>query len=233
MIIDIDGLTKVFGETTALNIPEWHMGSGEVVGLVGSNGAGKSTFLRLLLDLIPATTGTVRMNGETVVAHSEWKAHTGSFLDTSFLIDYLTSDEYFTFVGSLYGFSPEETQTALFPFQAFYPDETFGRTTRFIRDMSVGNAKKIGIIAAMFVRPRLLLLDEPFANLDPPSQIRLKQMLRAMHLAHCTTMIISSHDLGHVTEISQRISLLETGQIVRDTPISAATLSELETYFAS
>jgi len=233
MIIDINGLTKTYGENTALSIPAWHLDAGEVLGLVGSNGAGKSTFLRLLLDLIPATEGTVSMNGKNVVSHTQWKSHTGSFLDASFLIDYLTADEYFKFVGSLYGFSPEETLAALLPFQSFYPDETFGQTTRFIRDLSLGNAKKIGIIAAMFIRPRLLLLDEPFANLDPPSQIRLKQMLRAMHMAHGATMIISSHDLGHVTEISHRITVLESGRIARDTPISPATLTELELFFAA
>ncbi len=233
MTIDVQGLKKLYGAHCALDLPALHLEKGEIMGLVGSNGAGKTTFLRLMLDLLPATEGEVRIDGQNVATSDTWKAHTGSYLDPSFLMDFLTVDEYLDFIGSIYGLSKSETAVALRPFQPFYPDETFGETTRFIRDLSMGNAKKIGLIAAMFVRPRLLLLDEPFANLDPPSQIRLKQLLRALHAAHGTTMIISSHDLLHVTEVCERITVLEAGRIVRDLSTSDATLSELERYFAS
>ncbi|QXD16391.1 ABC transporter ATP-binding protein [Rhodocaloribacter litoris] len=233
MHVDVHGLKKTFGTTTALDIPELHIAPGEIVGLVGSNGAGKTTFLRLVLNLIEPSAGAVYLDGRNVAEHEDWKRHTGSYLDRTYLIDYLTADEYFDFIGSLYGLSPQETRAALQPLQAFYPDEPLGRTTRFIRDLSMGNAKKIGIMAALFVRPRLLLLDEPFANLDPPSQIRLKQLLRVLHAAHGTTMIISSHDLLHVTEVCHRITLLERGRIVRDKATSPDTLHELEKYFTS
>ena len=233
MTLDVLGLKKNYGAHCALDVPALRIEEGEIVGLVGSNGAGKTTFLRLVLDLLPATEGEVHIDGRNVAGNDAWKAHTGSYLDPSFLMDFLTVDEYLDFIGSIYGLSKSETAVALRPFQAFYPDEVFGETTRFIRDLSMGNAKKIGLIAAMFVRPRLLLLDEPFANLDPPSQIRLKQLLRALHAAHGTTMIISSHDLGHVTEVCGRITVLEAGRIVRDLSTSEATLRELEQYFAS
>ncbi|WP_457654738.1 ABC transporter ATP-binding protein [Rhodocaloribacter sp.] len=233
MTIDVLGLKKNYGAHCALDVPALHVEEREIVGLVGSNGAGKTTFLRLVLDLLPATEGEVRIDGRNVAGNDAWKAHTGSYLDPSFLMDFLTVDEYLDFIGSIYGLSKSETAIALRPFQPFYPDEVFGETTRFIRDLSMGNAKKIGLIAAMFVRPHLLLLDEPFANLDPPSQIRLKQLLRALHAAHGTTMIISSHDLGHVTEVCGRITVLEAGRIVRDLSTSDATLRELEQYFAA
>ncbi|GIV62555.1 MAG: ABC transporter ATP-binding protein [Rhodothermaceae bacterium] len=232
MTIDVQHLTKTYGHRTVLDVPAFHVGAGEIVGLVGSNGAGKSTFLRLLLDLLDPSTGDVQLGGLSVRRTDAWKKHTGSYLDATFLIDFLTADEYFDFIGSLYGFTSEQTRQALRPFQSFYPDEPFGKTTRLLRDLSLGNAKKIGIIAAMFVRPRLLILDEPFANLDPPSQLRLRKLLRDLHAAYGTTILLSSHDLTHVTDVCRRIVVLDGGRIVKDTETTPDILKELEGYFS-
>ncbi len=231
MTISISELRKDFGAKRAVDIATYTVRSGERIGLVGSNGAGKTTLLRLMLDLIEADTGSVLLGGINVAKDPAWKGYVGSYLDDGFLIDYLTADEYFAFVGALYGMSTAAIREALAPYQPFYPDEPFGQTTKYIRELSLGNRKKIGVIAAMFVRPKLLILDEPFANLDPPSQIRLKQLLRALSDAHGTTQLVSSHDLGHVTDICTRITLLEKGLIARDTPTSDATQQELEQYF--
>ncbi len=233
MTVEVIQLRKRYGARTVLDIPSLRLDRGELVGLVGSNGAGKTTLLRLMLDLIPATHGAVRLGDQEVSTGIEWKRHTGAFLDRSFLIDFLTVDEYFHFIGSLYGLTTHDIRLALAPYQAFYPDEEFGHTTRYLRDLSTGNAKKIGIIAAMFIRPRLLLLDEPFANLDPPSQIRLKRLLLELNVAHATTMLISSHDLVHVTDLCRRITVLEQGRLARDLSTSQATLKELEQYFTA
>jgi ABC-2 type transport system ATP-binding protein len=231
MTVEVSQLLKRYGTKVAVNIPSWRIEAGEMVGLVGSNGAGKTTLLRLILDLLKADTGEVRIAGQPVAQDIGWKARTGSFLDESFLIDYLTADEFFDFVGSIYGLSKPDLQQALEPYRAFYPDEVLGQTTKFIRELSKGNGKKIGIIAAMFINPALLLLDEPFANLDPPSQIRLMHLLKALNARCGTTMIISSHDLIHVTGLCQRITLVDQGRIVRDTQTSETTLRELEAYF--
>jgi len=232
MTLEVKNLLKRYGEKVALDIPYWRMSACDIVGLVGSNGAGKTTFLRLILDLLKADTGLISIDGENVADHAGWKSFTGSFLDESFLVDFLTADEFLDFVGSVYGLSKHETQLALEPYRSFYTDEELGKTTKFLRELSKGNAKKIGIIAAMFIAPRLLILDEPFANLDPPSQIRLKQLLVQLNATHGTTMIISSHDLGHVTELCKRITIIDGGRMVRDIETSDATLNELEQYFA-
>ncbi len=233
MDVEITGLEKRFGSTVALRLPELTIGSGETFGLVGSNGAGKTTFLRLALDLLRPSSGMVMVDGYDVTRSFGWKASTGSYLDESFLIEFLTADEYLAFVGGAYGYSPRECLEMLKPYQAFYPEETFGETRLYIREMSVGNRKKIGIIASMFVAPRLLILDEPFANLDPRSQIRLKALLRTLNENMGTTMIVSSHDLLHVTDVCKRVAILERGEIVKDMNTSEGTLIDLQKYFSA
>lgn len=228
-MIQLEQLSKRYDGRTVLQIPAWSAGQGEIVGLVGSNGAGKTTFLRLLLDLIEPDTGEVRIDGRPV-SEGAWKAFTGSYLDQRFLIDYLSGDEFLDFVRTVYGMSRDDADKALKRFRSFLPQN--GDAGKFLRDLSTGNAKKVGITAAMFFGPRLMILDEPFANLDPPSQLRLKQLLRLTHAATGATMLISSHDLGHVTEICSRITLIDGGRIVRDTATRGETLDELKEFFA-
>lgn len=233
MDVEIPRLRKNFGAKIALDLDDLTIREGETFGLVGSNGAGKTTFLRLVLDLLSPSEGGVSIGGAPVASSLDWKVTTGSFLDAGFLIEFLTADEYFRFVGGTYGFAPHESADALKPYQAFYPDEAFGETRLYIREMSMGNAKKIGLIAAMFTSPRLLVLDEPFANLDPRSQIRLKSYIRTLNEKLGTTVIVSSHDLMHVTDVCRRIAILEHGRIVRDMNTSEGTLIDLQRYFSA
>jgi ABC-2 type transport system ATP-binding protein len=228
-MIRIEQISKRYGGRTVLEIPLWTAGKGEIIGLVGSNGAGKTTFLRLLLDLIEPDTGEIQIGGQPV-AQPDWKAFTGSYLDQRFLIEYLSGDEFLDFVRTTYGLTRKDAQRALEPYRSFLP--TNGDANKYLRDLSTGNAKKVGITAAMFFSPGLLILDEPFANLDPPSQLRLKQLLRDLHTKTGTTMLISSHDLVHVTDLCDRITLLDHGRVVTDAATSEETLEELRTYFA-
>jgi len=233
MRIEVTDILKRYGKKTALNVPEWNVQPGEIVGLVGSNGAGKTTFLRLILDLLQADYGVIQIDGHPVSDSTHWKPRTGSYLDESFLMGFLTIREYLHFIGSVYGFKNGTTDRALETYKTFLPGEAEQASRKLVRELSTGNGKKVGIVAAMFTRPSLLILDEPFANLDPPSQIRLKQHILRLARENGTTMIISSHDLGHVTEVCSRITLLNDGHIVRDDKTSAETLSELQTYFSS
>ena len=231
MRIGVQGLVKRYGQATVLDIPEFAIETGESLGLVGNNGAGKTTFLRLVLDLIQATEGQVDVDGESVAARTAWKKNTGSYLDEGFLIDYLTPEEYFAFIGDVYGLSREEVDERLERYAPFFNHEVLGQN-KYIGDLSQGNMKKVGIVAALLPEPRLILLDEPFANLDPSTQIRLKNALVELDQRGETTMIVSSHDLNHVTEVCRRIAILEAGCIVRDLQTSEQTLEELHRYFA-
>ena len=232
MRVELNQIEKRYGGKVALSIPTWLIDTGEVVGLVGSNGAGKTTFLRLLLDLLRPNSGTIKINGRLLAMDSSWRAITGSFLDRSFLIEYLTIPEYLEFVGATFGFTKTETYERLAQFESFLPISRVDNT-RLLRDLSTGNAKKVGVLAALFPTPELVILDEPFANLDPSSQIRLKEILIRAAREENTTMIISGHDLGHVTEVCGRITLLSDGKISRDIETSPETLSELTNFFAS
>ena len=231
MQIQATALHKQYGDFE-LSIPDFTIPAGQTVGLVGNNGAGKTTLLRLVLDLIRADEGAVQIGGNDVAQTFDWKRSTGSHLDDAFLIDFLTPDEFWAFVGSTYGLSGDDVQRAVQPYGDFYTDEPIGRTTKYIRDLSQGNRKKVGVIAALLTEPHVVVLDEPFASLDPRSQLWLKEHLREQQTAREVTMLISSHDLGHVTDASDRIALLDGGEIVRDVMTSPNTLSELEAFFA-
>lgn len=233
MTVEVEGLVKAYGKHFRLEVPRLRIEAQETFGLVGNNGTGKTTFLRLLLDLIEADAGTVHMDGTQVDEAFDWKRRVGSYLDDSFLIDFLTPEEFFQFTGSLYDVDGAELQSALTPYEPFLPQEAFSAHPPLIRDLSMGNKKKVGIVAALFVCPDVLVLDEPFANLDPGSQIRLKSMLRTLNEEHGTTLILSSHDLAHVTDVCERIAVLEEGRIVKDMQTSSATLHELHRFFSS
>lgn len=231
MRVEIENLLKRYGQHFELRVSSLRIEEGETFGLVGNNGAGKTTFLRLLLDLIYADEGTIRIDGREIAGRDDWKVHVGSYLDESFLLDFLTADEYFEFTGATYGLARKQVHDALESYRTFFTDRILGERTRYVRDLSVGNKKKVGLIAALFVRPELLVLDEPFANLDPGSQRLLLKELRQENAERGTTMIISSHDIGHVTEVCDRIAVLEDGRIVRDISTSGETLRDLKRYF--
>lgn len=230
-IITAVNLKKIYGGVTVLNIPSIQVSNGESFGLVGNNGAGKTTFFRLILDLIEASAGEVQIDGEKVARRDAWKAKVGSFLDESFLIDFLTPDEYFAFTAKVYSKSEGDMNTFLESMGDFFHGEILG-SGKLIRDLSKGNQKKTGIAAALISDPQILILDEPFTALDPTSQIRLKRLLNELKTIRNMTMLISSHDLNHVTEVCDRIVVLEKGLVVNDIRTSENTLKELESYFA-
>ena len=230
-MIQVTDLQKAYNGVTVLDIPQLTIPPGESFGLVGNNGAGKTTFFRLILDLIEATTGEVEIDGQKVMRNDAWKSLTGSFLDEGFLIDFLTPEEYFGFVAKLHDKSEGDLMLFLESMKDFFNDEILV-SKKLIRDFSKGNQKKIGIAAALIGDPKILILDEPFTALDPSSQIRLKRFLVDLQIQFNMTMLISSHDLNHVTEVCKRIVVLEKGKIVKDLNTNSDTLKELEAYFA-
>ena len=231
-MIKINNLGKAYNGTVVLDIESLNIKQGESFGLVGNNGAGKTTLFRLILDLIKADRGNVESKNENVTNNSDWKNYTGSFLDEGFLIDFLKPEEYFDFIAKINSITTAEKVIMLDRFEEFFGGEIIGKN-KYIRDFSKGNQKKIGIFGAILSNPEILILDEPFANLDPSSQFRLKTILKELNNDRNVTMLISSHDLNHVTEVCQRIVVLEKGKLVNDIATSTETLRELEGYFAS
>lgn len=230
-MITIDRLKKNFGEKIAVDIEHYEINQGDMLGLVGNNGAGKTTLFRLMLDLLKADDGKVVVNDIDVSQSEDWKAFTGAFIDDGFLIDYLTPEEYFYFIGKMYGLKEEEVDERLVPFERFMNGEVVGHK-KLIRNYSAGNKQKIGIISAMLHYPQLLILDEPFNFLDPSSQSIIKHLLKRYNEEHQATVIISSHNLNHTVDICPRIALLEYGVIIRDiVNENNSAEQELEAYF--
>ena len=244
MKIQIENLKKSFGEKVAVDIESYETKDGEMLGLVGNNGAGKSTLFRLMLDLVKADGGRVLMHpseeeqsqgiakGSVDVAQTEdWKDWTGAFVDESFLIDYLTPDEYFQFIGRISGRKQEEVDSFLQDFEQFMAGEVAGQK-KLIRNLSAGNKQKVGIVGAMLLQPKVLILDEPFNFLDPSSQSAIKRLLQEYNRKTGATILVSSHNLQHTVDICPRIALLEHGVIIRDIDnTNGQAAKELESYF--
>lgn len=230
-MIQATELSKKYSGNTVLNIASLDIPKGQAFGLVGNNGAGKTTFFNLLLDLIKPTTGNILNNEIQVNTSEDWKPFTASFIDESFLIGYLTPEEYFYFIGELRGMNKADIDTFLEQFEEIFNEEILGKK-KYLRDLSKGNQKKAGIVAALIGNPEVIVLDEPFANLDPTTQIRLKKILKDLTEISNATILVSSHDLLHVTEVCERIVVLDKGEVVKDIKTSEETLKELETYFS-
>ena len=231
-MIQVTNLSKTYTNgVRVLNIEHLEIPKGQSFGLVGNNGAGKTTFFSLLLDLIQPSSGHILNNTIQVNTSEAWKPFTAAFIDESFLIGYLTAEEYFYFIGDLRGQNKADVDALLATHEEFFNGEIL-KNKKYLRDLSKGNQKKVGIIAALIGHPEVIVLDEPFANLDPTTQIRLKKLLKDLTISTNATLLISSHDLGHVTEVCDRIVVLEKGEIVKDLITSAETLQELEAYFS-
>lgn len=231
-MIIAQNLTKKYGNQIVLNLERLEIPKGQSFGLVGNNGAGKTTFFSIILDLIRPTTGHILNHDVRVDTSEAWKPFTASFIDETFLIGYLTPEEYFYFIGELRNRNKADVDALLSKFNNFFNGEILEQK-KYLRDLSKGNQKKAGIVASFIGNPEVVILDEPFANLDPTTQIRLKGIIKDLTDHSETTVLISSHDLIHITEVCERIVVLDKGEIVKDIQTSTETLRELERFFAT
>ena len=230
-MITISNIKKAFGKTVASDIPSFVINDGDILGLVGNNGAGKTTLFRMILDLLKPDEGQVTINDVNPAESEEWKDWTGAYIDDSFLVDFLTPEEFFAFLGKINNIPQEEVDARLQSFERLAGGEIFGQK-KLIRNLSAGNKQKVGIMSALLLRPKLVILDEPFNFLDPSSQNILKHILTDYNRETGATILISSHNLAHTIDISTRIALLEKGQIIRDLPnAEGSARDELENYF--
>jgi ABC-2 type transport system ATP-binding protein len=239
MDLTVSNVRKTFGTTVALDINQFVIHSGDLLGLVGNNGAGKTTLFRIILDLLKPDSGEATMSGDidgNMVSYvtskcEDWKDFTGAYIDNGFLIDYLTPEEYFYFIGKSCGIDREIIDQRLMKFEHFMNGEVLNHN-KLIRDLSAGNQQKVGIIGAMLNNPQMLILDEPFNFLDPSSQIAIKYILEQYNKETGATILISSHNLTHTIDICSRITLLEHGVILKDYSKEYANLTaEIDAYF--
>ncbi|SNS66396.1 ABC-2 type transport system ATP-binding protein [Belliella buryatensis] len=231
-MITINNLKKQYKDAVVLDVSTLEISKAECFGLVGNNGAGKTTLFRIMLDLVRATEGQVLLDGTDVSKSEDWKHRVGAYLDEHMLLSYLTADEYFETLRKIYNLSEEDLEEHLAKFDELFNDEIRGKK-KYLRDLSKGNTKKVGIAAAMMGNPEVVLLDEPFENLDPSSQVRLKKLILQEKERSQLTFLISSHDLNHVTDLCDRIVLLEKGIVIKDLHDKSSMVEELNTYFGT
>jgi len=174
MIIEVNNLSKVYGKIEVLNIENLKIESGESFGLVGNNGAGKTTFFQSDPRFNRSVWWRDPFNGIAVARSDHWKAYTGSYIDEKFLIEFLYPEEYFEFVANLNSLTRKEYTDFIEKYREFFAEEILGQK-KFIRDLSKGNQKKVGIAAALLTKSDLLVMDEPFPHLDPTSVFQIKE----------------------------------------------------------
>ena len=231
MEIHISNLKKQYNNRTVLDIDELVIHKGDIVGIIGNNGAGKTTMLRLMLDLIKADAGNVRLRGIDVSKNGQWKTYTSAYLDTNFLIDFLTPEEYFVFISDSYGKDLSTCKKRIKAFRVFMNNEILNQR-KYIRDFSSGNKQKIGIIGATLSEPEILILDEPFNYLDPTSQFFIRDYLSELNKNEGITTIISSHNLECIYDIATRLIVLENGKIMKQyDAVDTSVKEELSDYF--
>jgi|WetSurMetagenome_2_1015567.scaffolds.fasta_scaffold76911_2 ABC-2 type transport system ATP-binding protein len=230
MEIDIYNLQKKY-QGFVLNIKEFHSENSEIIGLAGNNGAGKTTFLKLLLDLILPDCGEIFSNKKLITRSEHWKNYTGSFIDDDFLVQFLTPKEFFSLIGDIYKISKNILKSRISLYTDFLNFDL--NQKKYIREYSTGNKYKIGIVSTLITKPEVVIFDEPFNYLDPTSQIQLVSILRRYNSDENALIILSSHDLSHLTEICSRIILIENGAFIKDinNSDSKITYEELKGYF--
>ncbi len=210
-MINVQGLTKYYGPRRAVDQVSFRVKQGEVVGLLGLNGSGKTTILRILAgDLIP-TAGSVMINNIDLLDDPQLAKQQLSFLpETPPLYGEMTVKAYLQFVGRLKGMSPREVSDRL--------PEVVARTSigevydEIIDHLSFGYRQRVGIAMSLIHDPKVLLLDEPAAGLDPVQIVDMRQLVRSLKGTH--TVIFSSHFLSEISQICDRILVIQDGEII-------------------
>ncbi|MGT2667664.1 ABC transporter ATP-binding protein [Streptococcus rifensis] len=211
-MIEFHGVTKVYGDKTALNQLHLAIDSGEIVGLIGHNGAGKSTTIKSLVSVINPTSGTIKVDGlELSENRLAIKKRIGYVADSPDLFLRMSADEFWDLIASSYGLSLEEKETQLNRFMDLF-DLTENRY-QTIESFSHGMRQKVFLIGALLPNPDIWVLDEPMTGLDPQAAFDLKELMR-QHANEGNTVIFSTHVLEVAEQICDRIAILKKGELI-------------------
>ncbi len=220
MSIKVQNLSKVYGTQRAVDNISFEVNKGEIIGFLGPNGAGKSTTMKILTGYIPATEGTVAVNGFDVkTSPMQVKAHIGYLPEHNPLYLDMYVKEFLDFAGSLYGLKGRTLQIKI--------DETIERVSlglekhKKIGQLSKGYRQRVGLAQALIHNPDVLILDEPTTGLDPNQLVEIRDLIK--NVGKDKTVIFSTHIMQEVEAICDRVVIINRGKIVAD-----STLSELK-----
>ena len=218
-MIEVSHLTKQYGNHLAVDDVSFTVADGQICGLLGLNGAGKSTIMNILTGYLSATSGQVTVAGHPLPEEADAaKACVGYLPEQPPLYPEMTVQEYLTFAAELKGVKKAERKE-----QVCRAARRTGLETvlpRLIRSLSKGYKQRVGIAQALLGSPRLIILDEPTVGLDPAQVIEIRKLIRELGRAH--TVILSSHILSEVQAVCQQILILSKGHLA-----AAGSLEEL------
>ncbi len=227
-MIKVKNLQKSFSGILALDIPNLEISPGECVGIIGNNGAGKTTLFKSILDLLKPDSGYVSIEDMPVNVSADWQNHLNAFIDESFLIEFLKPKEYLEFILKMKKSTGNVEE--LLANYADFSNQDIDQNKKYIRDLSTGTKVRIGVLSLLAGDPKYLIMDEPFAHLDPTSQAKLRKLIRSQKEAgRC--VIVSSHNLQNIAESCDRVILIEAGKIRYDVTVNDENIQKLNDYF--
>lgn len=211
-MIEFNNISKSYGETKALKDVSFRIKNGQIFGLIGHNGAGKSTAIKILVSILNQTTGTVHINGKLLDEHRhELKQKIGYVADTPNIFLRLKAIEYWELMGTAYDVPREQYQTRL----TYYIDlfDMGGESEEMIETFSHGMRQKTFLIGALISNPDIWILDEPMTGLDPQAAYDLKQLMR-QHADAGNIVLFSTHNLENAEELCDEIVILRQGEVL-------------------
>jgi len=231
--IEVEGLSKRYGDFEAVRDLSFRIGAGEVVGFLGPNGSGKTTTMRMLTGFIPPTDGRIRIAGFDVFAEGlEARRSIGYLPETPPLYPEMTPRSYIDFVAKLKDVPRAKRKDAVERALSLCGLGAVSR--REIRQLSKGYRQRVGLAQAIVHEPKVLVLDEPTVGLDPIQILEIRAMIHDLAATGGQTILLSTHILAEVEAICQRVILINDGRKVLDRPLSALTAGgdSLEEVFA-
>jgi ABC-2 type transport system ATP-binding protein len=212
-MIDVQQVSRYFGDVTAVNDVSFKVEKGEIVGFLGPNAAGKTTTMRILTTYLPATSGTATVAGFDVHEQSmDVRKRIGYLPENPPLYQDMRVKDYLEFVAKIKGVSPVDRNKAV--------NEAMGRTaldersTSVIKFLSKGYKQRVGLAQALVHNPDVLILDEPTSGLDPKQIIQVRELIKELAEKH--TIILSTHILPEVSMTCERVVIIDKGSIVAE-----------------
>lgn len=218
-MIQVEALTRTYGDLTAVDRVSFEIAQGEIVGLLGHNGAGKTTIMKMLTGYLEPSGGSIKIGGLDIEDHREAvQRQIGYLPENDPLYPEMTVIDYLDYAASLHGVPGEQRPARIR--EAILRTELTGKAGDTVATLSRGYRQRVGVAQAILHRPRLLILDEPTNGLDPTQVQHMRELIRS--LAEHATIIISTHILQEVQATCDRVIIVRNGHKALD-----ATMAEL------